>query len=64
MAGVDVIGSIGVTFSVDTFRCTVLLAAAAAAFGVEGVVFGVGFALGSDFNLAEPLGFEITFEMS
>lgn len=56
--GVDVINSIAFVFSVDTFR-TIDLRSAATAFGVEGVVFGVDFALESDFILAEPLGFEI-----
>lgn len=66
MIGSSVVGvgtvSLGVTFSTDTLRGLTLFAAAVT-FGVEGVVFGVTFALGSDFILAEPLGFN-TFAMS
>lgn len=56
--GVDAGDSAGFIFSVDTFR-TVDLRSAGTAFGVVGVGFGVDFALGSDFILAEPLGFGI-----
>lgn len=59
-AVVDIISG-GYTLSADDFRGLTLVAAA---FGVEGVDFGVPtFAFGSDFILAEPLGFN-DFEMS
>lgn len=57
---VVVIGSlvfiIGVIFSTDAFRGLLLFNVC---FGVEGVVFGVTFGLGSDFILAEPFDFNI-----
>lgn len=59
--GVD-IGSIGCTLSADALRGLILFADT---FGVEGVGFGVTtFALRSDFSLADPFGFNDTFEMS
>lgn len=48
------------TFSTDDFREFTLLAAVT--FGVVGVGFGVAFALGSDFTLAEPLGFNTMWQ--
>lgn len=47
--------TIGVTFSTDAFRGTLLIAA----FGVNGAAFGVTLGLGSDFILAELLGYKI-----
>lgn len=62
MTGSSVVGVVGndsfeFTFSADVLRGFTLLTVADT-FGVEGVVFGVTFALGSDFILAEPLGFK------
>lgn len=58
VAGVVVIDSLAFTLSTDAFRGLTLFAA----FGVEDTEFDVTiFAVGVDFNLAEPLGFKIHF---